>query len=154
MGSSQSANVTEFFVCFHINTMLLKHFHNRALILITKRFMPYLQCFRLRCQVDLCSVSWNTDPNRQYIKVINELTRCRNSSITSANNNFFILGCAVAVLGGCLDGEEMCACIWHVPNVFQHCVMPHVIAKHLDVYHTLLMLASAHFSCQARSFQD
>ena len=103
---SQSATVIKFFVCLHINTMLLEHFHDMALILMIKTFMPYLQCFRLRCQVDLCSMSWNTHPNHQYLEVINELTQCCNSSITSANNNFFFIqGCAIAVLGGCLDGE-------------------------------------------------
>jgi len=103
---SQSTTVTKFFVCFHINTMLLEHFHNMALILMTKMFMPYLQYFRLHCQVELCSMSWNTHPNSQYIDVINELTWCCNSSITSANNNFFFIqGCAVAVLGGSLDEE-------------------------------------------------
>jgi len=93
---------------------------------MSKMLMPYLQCFRLRCQEDLCSVSWNTHPNRQYIEVINELTRCCNSSISSANNNsLFIQACAVAVSGGCLDREQMYACIWHMPNVFHYCAMPH-----------------------------
>ena len=103
---SQSTAATKFFVCLHINTMLLEHFHNMALILMTKTLMPYLQCFHLHCQLDLRSVLWNTHLNRQYIKVINKLTRCCNSSITSANNSFlFIQGCAVAVWGSCLDGE-------------------------------------------------
>jgi hypothetical protein len=85
--------------------MLLENFHNMFLILMAKTLMPYLQFFHLRCQVYLCTVSWNTHPNRQYIEVINELTRCCLSFTISANNSLSIQACAVAGFGGCLDGE-------------------------------------------------
>ena len=46
---SQSTAVTKSFVWFHINARLLEHFHNMALILMTKTLISYLQYFRLRC---------------------------------------------------------------------------------------------------------
>jgi hypothetical protein len=92
------------YFCFHTNAMLLEHLPYMVLILL-KTLMPYLQCFLLRCQVDLLNV-WTTYPNRQLMEVINERNQCCNSSVTSVNNDFlFLQSCAVAVLGSCLDGE-------------------------------------------------